>query len=223
MWPPKQEKAPAWPGDYPRKWEGGGGPAYLIWRVIRRGGAGAHGVVHQGADRGLRRARLKVRPARFLRYPEDAGGAVFVWVFGVGALLALGVQLGVLGLEGVGDVLQEDQAEDDVFVLGRVHVVAQGVGGGPELGFEAQGGPVRARGRLLARWGHRCAPPPCLLSRDQTTSTAGSTPARQGPRRRRGGVDAAVTVPALAELVNSLFGPYAPRAPPSVRSPRGRP
>jgi hypothetical protein len=31
-------------------------------------------------------------------------------------------------LEGVGDVLQEDQAEDDVLVFRRVHVVAQLVG-----------------------------------------------------------------------------------------------
>jgi hypothetical protein len=34
----------------------------------------------------------------------------------------------VLGLEGVGDVLEEDEAEDDVLVLRRVHIVAQGVG-----------------------------------------------------------------------------------------------
>ena len=41
-------------------------------------------------------------------------------------------------LEGVGDVFEEDQAEDDVLVLRRVHVVAQLVGGEPELGLEAQ-------------------------------------------------------------------------------------
>jgi hypothetical protein len=52
----------------------------------------------------------------------------------------------VLGLEGVGDVLEEDEAEDDVLVLGRIHVVAQGVGGGPELGFEAEVG-----GRIALR------------------------------------------------------------------------
>ena len=34
-------------------------------------------------------------------------------------------EFGVLGLEGIGDVLQEDEAEDDVLVLGGVHVVAQ--------------------------------------------------------------------------------------------------
>ena len=97
---------------------------------------GGHGVVHQLADGGLRGAGLEVLPARLLGHPEDAGGAVLVGVFGVGALRLLGFELGVLGLEGVGDVLEEDQAEDDVLVLGRVHVVAQRVGGGPELGLD---------------------------------------------------------------------------------------
>src|SRR5437879_6282762 len=49
-------------------------------------------------------------------------------------------ELGVLGLEGVGDVLEEDETEDDVLVLGRVHVVAPRVRGGPELGLEAEVG-----------------------------------------------------------------------------------
>ena len=43
-------------------------------------------------------------------------------------------------LEGVGDVFEEDQAEDDVLVFRRVHVVAELVGGEPELGFEAEVG-----------------------------------------------------------------------------------
>ena len=48
----------------------------------------------------------------------------------------------VLLLEGVGDVLEEDQAEDDVLVLGRVHVVAELVGRQPELRLEAEVGAV---------------------------------------------------------------------------------
>jgi len=43
-------------------------------------------------------------------------------------------------LEGVGDVFEEDEAEDDVLVFRRVHVVAQLVGGEPELGLEAEVG-----------------------------------------------------------------------------------
>jgi len=42
--------------------------------------------------------------------------------------------------EGVGDVFEEDEAEDDVLVFRRVHVVAQLVGGEPERGLEADGG-----------------------------------------------------------------------------------
>jgi hypothetical protein len=61
---------------------------------------------------------------------------------GIGALLTLRLQFGVLGLEGVGDVLEKDQAQDDVLVLGRVHVIAQRIGGGPELGFKAEVGRV---------------------------------------------------------------------------------
>ena len=45
-------------------------------------------------------------------------------------------------LEGVGDVFEEDEAEDDVLVFRRVHVVAELVGGEPELGLKADVGGV---------------------------------------------------------------------------------
>ena len=45
-------------------------------------------------------------------------------------------------LEGIGDVLQEDQAEDDVLVLGSIHRAAQGVGHRPELSLVTSGGPT---------------------------------------------------------------------------------
>ena len=51
-----------------------------------------------------------------------------------------GEELGVVFLEGVGDVFEEDQAEDDVLVFRRVHVVAKLVGHQPELLFKADGG-----------------------------------------------------------------------------------
>ena len=43
-------------------------------------------------------------------------------------------------LEGIGDVFQEDEAEDDVLVFRRIHVVAELIGGEPELRLEADGG-----------------------------------------------------------------------------------
>ena len=101
-----------------------------------------HRVVDELADGRLLGAGLQVRPAAPRRHPEDVLGAVLVRVFGIGAgvVAFAGDELGVLLLEGVGDVLEEDQAEDDVLVLGRVHVVAQLVGGEPELGLEAEVG-----------------------------------------------------------------------------------
>ena len=77
-----------------------------------------------------------------LRHPEDVLGAVFVRVFGIGALLAFGYRVRRACLEGVGDVFEEDQAEDDVLVLRRVHVVAQRVGGRPELRFKSKIGGI---------------------------------------------------------------------------------
>ena len=49
-----------------------------------------HGVVHELADGGLLGLGLEVRPARLGRHPEDVQRAVFVRVFGVGALRLLG-------------------------------------------------------------------------------------------------------------------------------------
>ena len=85
---------------------------------------------------GLLGAVLQVGPARGGRHPEDVLGSVFVRVFGIGAgvVAFAGDELGVVFLEGVGDVFEEDEAEDDVLVFRRVHVVAQLVGGEPELG-----------------------------------------------------------------------------------------
>jgi len=108
-----------------------------------------HRVVDELADRGLLRLRLQVRPACLGRHPEDGERTVLVRVFGIGTLRLLGDELGVLLLEGVGDVLQEDQAEDDVLVLGGVHRAAQGVGHLPELGFVADGDGARVAWRLL--------------------------------------------------------------------------
>ena len=63
-------------------------------------------------------------------------------MFEVGALVGLGLELSVCLLEGVGDVLEEDQPEHDVLVLGGVHAAAQRVGHLPELGLVAGGDAV---------------------------------------------------------------------------------
>jgi hypothetical protein len=46
----------------------------------------------------------------------------------------------VLLLDRVRDVFEEAQSEDDMLVLGRVHVVAEFVGGLPKLRLEAEHG-----------------------------------------------------------------------------------
>jgi hypothetical protein len=101
-----------------------------------------HGVVDVLADARELGVGLQVGPAGLPGDPEDIGAEVLVAVLGVGALVVAlaGEQLGVMLVEGVGDVLEEDQAEDDVLVFCRVHVVAELVGGEPELGLEAEVG-----------------------------------------------------------------------------------
>ncbi len=92
---------------------------------------GEHGVVHQLADHRLPGVGLELRPARLRRHPEDVEAHVLVAVLRVGPGGLLGRQLRILFLKGVGDVLQEDQPEHHVLVLGRVHVRTQGIGGAP--------------------------------------------------------------------------------------------
>ena len=82
-----------------------------------------------------------MRPARLGRHPEDVLGDVLVAVLS-GVFAPLREHARAALLEGIGDVLQEDQSEDDVLVLGGVHRAAQGVGHRPELGLVAGGGPA---------------------------------------------------------------------------------
>src|SRR5690606_9020528 len=110
-----------------------------------------HGIVDEDADFGLFGVVLEVAPAGLWGDPEDVVGEVFVAVLddAVAVLLFPGVILagGVGGealqflpllLERVGDVLEEDEAEDDVLVLRGVHVAAELVSGLPEFLFEPQ-------------------------------------------------------------------------------------
>jgi len=93
---------------------------------------------------------VEVRPARFLRHPEDVRGQVFVRVLSRGGVV--GQQGGALRLEGQRDVLEEDQAEGDVLVVGGLEVLAQLVGGLEELRLEAEGGAVVGRSLRGGLW-----------------------------------------------------------------------
>src|SRR5690606_15014258 len=101
----------------------------------------------QGADGGLLGVGLQVRPARLLRHPEHVFCQVCVAVLGGGRVF--GEQCLVPGLLAVGDVLEEDEPQHHVLVVGRLHVAAQLVGGLEEFGLEAQGGPVAVLGDLV--------------------------------------------------------------------------
>ena len=101
---------------------------------------GEDGVVDQRGDVGPRGQVLEVLPACLGRYPEDPLGGVLVaalqQAFDLRPADAFGFQfpleLAAPRLKGVGNVLQEEQAEDDVLVLGGVDLTAQGVGRFPE-------------------------------------------------------------------------------------------
>ena len=64
-------------------------------------------------------------------------------VFGVGAAGFVRDEPCVLLLEGVGDVLEEEKAEDNVLVFGGVHRASKRVGHLPELDFVADVGAGR--------------------------------------------------------------------------------
>jgi len=116
-------------------------PVLLLDRV--------HRVVDDLADLGRLGGGLELAPAGLRRDPEDVMPHVLVAVLriGLGLLLDRVVPL----LEGVGDVLEEDQPEGDVLVLASVHVPAHLVRRGPELLLEpeirtvARAGPLRPR------------------------------------------------------------------------------
>ena len=79
-----------------------------------------HGPIDGLADGRLPRPGLQVRPAGCLRHPEDVFGDVLVAILR-GFLPPLGEHRRVALFEGVRDVLQEDDAEHDVLVLGGIH------------------------------------------------------------------------------------------------------
>jgi hypothetical protein len=103
---------------------------------------GQHGVIDNLADRRLPGVGLQHRPARLWRHPEAIDRPILVRVLRVGAQRPLCFQPGALFLEGVGDVLEEDQAKHHVLVFGCVHVGTQHVSGLPQLPFKTEIGAV---------------------------------------------------------------------------------
>jgi len=101
---------------------------------------GEDGVVDQRGDVRPRGLVLEVLPARLGWHPENPLGGVLVAVLqqaielwtGDAVGLQLGLQFLASRLEGVGDVLQEQQAEDDMLVLGGIDLAAQRIGGFPQ-------------------------------------------------------------------------------------------
>ena len=95
-----------------------------------------HGLVNALADVRLFGGSLHHMPAGGCGHPEHAFRRVLVAVFGVGTV-HLSRNLGMALRKAVRDVLQEDEAQHDMLVVGGVQMATQLVGGGPELGFEA--------------------------------------------------------------------------------------
>ena len=136
-----------------------------------------HGVVDQLADARALGLGRQVIPAGAFGDPEDAFARVLVDV--VEELLRAGTRarssaselgadlVAALG-ERVGDVLEEDQAEHEVLVLGGVHRAAELVGRPPEHGVQLGRG-LGARQRrlvvLLPRWHYSSCPLSSLLVR----------------------------------------------------------
>ena len=137
------------------------GARVVLWKDPPEGGAAHrvllldefHCVIDDDPDGRLLRVVLEVGPAGLLGDPEDVLRAVAVLVLDlVGRFL---LELRALLLERIGDVLQEDQTEDHMLVLGGVHVAAKLVRGRPHALLEAEvGAAARLRARFFARAGH---------------------------------------------------------------------
>src|SRR6266542_5330805 len=90
---------------------------------------GLHRRVDKGPDLGLLCRPLELLPAGIGRNPEDVLGPVFIRVLRIGPLTPFQFQqLAMPSLEGIGDVLEEHESQDNMLVLGGVHVAAHLVG-----------------------------------------------------------------------------------------------
>ena len=111
---------------------------------------GHHGGVHRLPNCRLPSLCPNNLPASLRRHPENVVSTVLIGVVGTGtSQVMIGLQSGSRFFERVGDVLQEDEAQDHMLVLRGVHAAAQRVGHAPQLGLVAYDRPVSVR--LLCR------------------------------------------------------------------------
>ena len=160
-----------------------GKDAFEAWVVALDGD---HGIIDDFADRGLLGVCLKVGPAGVGGYPENVFRLVFVRVFGIcpGVVPFACQKLGSMLLEGIRDVFQEDQTQDNVLVLRRVHVIAELVGGEPELGLEADVGSSLGFGCFLLGHGRANSLSVCYFILVMGLSVFRKTcPSRVSPQR----------------------------------------
>lgn len=153
---------------------------------------GEDGVVDQRGDVRSRRLVLQVGPAGLGRHPEHPLGGVLVAALqqavellaGDAVLRKLGPQLVAPGLERVADVLQEQQAEHDMLVLGRVDLAAQCVGGLPESVGVVEvgaGGGLGAHAWALLRGRQRPAGAPPMICHGSRLQGPASPPSSGEP------------------------------------------
>ena len=94
---------------------------------------GSHRLVDCGPIGLLPGLGLDGGPSGFLGDPKHVAGGVVVSLLRVHSLVDFGFQFLVEFLEGIGDVLEEDEGEDDVLVFCGVDVASEGIGSSPEL------------------------------------------------------------------------------------------
>lgn len=97
---------------------------------------GGHRVVNERAYLGTLGVFLEIRPAGLGWHPEDIVGKVFVLVLGIREFIIL--ERREFLHESVGDVFQEDQAEDDMLVFSGVHVAPKLIRRSPKFVFKSK-------------------------------------------------------------------------------------
>ena len=150
---------------WPRRCLSRGGPRVVLGENLLQHRVVAldrgHGPVHGLADGRLPRPGLQVCPAGFLGHPENVLGDVLVAI--LGSLVSPPGQHGRVPLrERVRDVLEEDQAEHDVLVLGRIHRAPERIRHRPQFGLVSGHGAAIG---LLVCHRPRCLLAPCRLGR----------------------------------------------------------